>query len=68
MTNADPTALAAGFGKWFDEIEVFSLRSERLFEELRINDLRTAARLRLWLEAAYEAGYRQSLTDRDGEG
>ena len=44
------------FGDWFDEQEGYALRSERLFEELRVDNLSQAARIRLWLESAYNAG------------
>lgn len=46
------------FEDWFDEIENFSLRSERFFEDL--NDYEPGINPEIvikWLRAAYEVGY-----------
>jgi len=42
------------FDDWFNEVEVFSLRSERFYDGVDkfINDL-----ILSWIKAAYEAGY-----------
>ena len=45
------------FEEWLGEIENFSSRSERLYEDfLEVKDL---AKLRMWLEAAYEVGRKE---------
>ena len=42
------------FDEWLNEIENFSSRSERLYDDfLEVKDL---AKLRKWLEAAYDVG------------
>ena len=53
------------FYDWFDEIENFSLRSERFFDELEqrpYGNLDQAnKRMIAWLRAAYDAGYQHRL-------
>lgn len=45
------------FEDWFDEIENFSLRSERFFEDLNDYDPGINPEIVIkWLRAAYEAG------------
>lgn len=46
------------FEDWFHEVEVFSLRSERFYDDLLTYKLDgvEAAHLQKWLRAAYEAG------------
>jgi len=50
------------FDKWFNEIENFSTRNERFFEELGqrpYDNLEQAdKRIIAWLQAAYEVGYK----------
>lgn len=45
------------FDDWFYEIENYSLRAERFWEESGMADASFAANLEKWLKAAYEAGY-----------
>lgn len=52
------------FDEWLGEIENFSSRSERLYEDfLEVKDL---AKLRMWLEAAYKIGYTTGRNDKNG--
>jgi hypothetical protein len=47
------------FEDWFDEIEAFSLRSERFYSDLdhtRPDSTESQKRMVGWLRAAYEAG------------
>lgn len=47
------------FDDWFNEVEVFSLRSERFYDDLITYKLEgiDAEYFVKWLKAAYEAGY-----------
>jgi hypothetical protein len=47
------------FEDWFDETEVFSLRSERFYDDLITYKLEgvEAEHLVKWLRAAYDAGH-----------
>ena len=45
------------FDEWLDEIEVFSSRRERLFEELLDYQGDNPEVVLKWLEAAYNVGY-----------
>lgn len=50
------------FNNWLSEIENFSSRAERLYDDfIEVKDL---AKLRMWLKAAYEAG-RQEEYNKD---
>lgn len=51
--------VAMTFETWFDEFEVFSLRSERFYDDLLTYkyDGVNAEHLVKWLRAAYEVGY-----------
>lgn len=56
------------FYDWFNEIEVFSTRGERFYDDLITYKLEgiDAEHLLKWLRAAYEVGYahrNQELTD-----
>lgn len=45
------------FDEWFNELEGYSLRSERFFASLdQFSTTGTPVNLRLWLEAAFLAG------------
>ena len=41
--------------EWLDEIEVFSLRRERLYEDFP--EVKDKEKLLKWLEAAYNVGF-----------
>ena len=46
------------FHEWLEEIENYSSRSERLYEDfMEVKDL---AKLRFWMEAAYSASKEES--------
>lgn len=47
------------FDDWFDEIEVFGLRSERFYDDLLTykHDGVDAEHLVKWLKAAYQSGH-----------
>lgn len=48
--------------EWLDEIEVFSLRRERLYEDFpEVEDME---KLLKWLEAAYNVGYNNATNKR----
>lgn len=50
------------FDEWFDEIELFSSRSERFFSDLDHHNSESKQanqRMVAWLRAAYEAGTQQ---------
>lgn len=55
---ATPIPEYAEFNDWFDEIENFSMRSERFYESVTQFNSQAGvnANLRLWLEAAFNAG------------
>ena len=47
------------FEDWFDELEMFSLRSERFYNDLdhtRPDSIESQKRMVEWLKAAYDAG------------
>lgn len=62
MSESTSTDVRAGkyyntFDDWFNELEGYSLRSERFFTSLtQFSTTGTPVNLRLWLEAAFEAG------------
>lgn len=45
--------------EWLDEIEVFSLRYERLIADIE-KDPHT---VKIWLKAAYDLGYEKAATE-----
>ena len=45
--------------EWLDEIEAFSLRRERLYEDFP--EVEDKEKLLKWLEAAYNVGYEDGL-------
>lgn len=49
------------FEGWLDEIENWSLRWERVCEELEIDTLRNGSRLRIWLKTAWDLGATAAL-------
>jgi len=49
------------FNDWFDEIEVFSARSERFYDDF---NSRESVRMTLWLKAAYEQGSENAASAR----
>lgn len=52
------------FYDWFDEVELFSTRSERFFNDLDHhvpNSKGANGRMIGWLKSAYEAGYNHRL-------
>ena len=54
------------FDEWFNEIEVFSLRSERFFNDLDHHvptSQGSAQRMVEWLKAAYKVGYEQGKSE-----
>lgn len=59
INETDIKALAPGFYEWLDEIESYSTRSERLYEDFpEVKDLK---KLRLWLKAAYMMGVKHAV-------
>ena len=47
------------FDEWFEEIEVFSSRNERFFDDLdyyKLNYVELHKRMVSWLKTAYEVG------------
>jgi hypothetical protein len=51
------------FDDWYNEIEVYSLRCERFYDQFR--DIRGSQLIDIekWLRAAYEAGYEQGKSE-----
>jgi len=52
------------FEEWFNEIELYSLRGERFYNDLdhhNPNSQKANERMVSWLKAAYEAGYEHGL-------
>ncbi len=48
------------FDSWWNELEGYSMRSERFFESMKqFSTTGTPVNLRLWLEAAFNAGKSQ---------
>jgi hypothetical protein len=45
--------------EWLDEVEVFSLRGERLIADIQ----RDPYEIRIWLKAAYDLGYEEAATE-----
>lgn len=58
------------FEDWFDEVEVFGLRSERFFDDLYAYkfDGVDAAHLVKWLKAAYNAGHDHAMNNLMDDG
>jgi len=55
------------FEGWLDEIENWSLRWERVCEELEIDTLRNGSRLRIWLKTAWDLGATAALRQHQSE-
>ena len=55
------------FDEWFNELQGFTMRSERFIEEAKAMDVsdKNIKRLVQWLEIAYNEGYTQSLADNE---
>lgn len=54
------------FEDWFNEIELYSMRSERFFNDLEhhvTTSSGSAKRMIEWLRAAYDVGYQQGKDD-----
>lgn len=54
------------FDEWFNEIEVFSIRSERFYDDLDHHKEGVQGsynRMAVWLKAAYAAGYEQGKAE-----
>jgi hypothetical protein len=47
------------FDEWFNEFEIFSLRSERFYDELEHYKDGYTEDMVKWLKAAYEAGHEE---------
>jgi len=59
INETDIKDLEPGFYEWLDELEAFSTRSERLYDDFfEVKDLN---KLRSWLEAAYMTGVKYAL-------
>lgn len=56
MASLDETKFDAVFDEWFNEIESFSFRSERFYEDMIINGSREPDKIVPWLKAAFDAG------------
>ena len=58
------------FEDWFDENEVFSLRSERFYDDLITYKLEgvEAEHLVKWLRAAYDVGHAHALSRLEDDG
>lgn len=53
------------FDEWFNGIEVYSLRSERFYDDLdhhKEGSEGSYNRMAVWLKAAYEAGHDEALS------
>lgn len=52
------------FEEWFNEIEVFSLRGERFYDELEHykDGAFPADNIVKWLRAAYDVGYEHAIS------
>lgn len=61
INETDIEALDPDFSGWLNEIEVFSTRSERLYEDFL--EVKRLSKLRMWLHAAYRAGYNKAIDD-----
>lgn len=57
------------FEDWFDETEVFSLRSERFYDDLITYKLEgvEVEHLVKWLKAAYYAGYDHAMWQKEDD-
>lgn len=56
------------FNEWFDEIELFSTRNERFFNDLdhhKEGVKGSYGRMVSWLEAAYQVGLEQGKKQND---
>jgi hypothetical protein len=61
INETDLEALSPGYLEWLNEIENYSTRCERLYEEFtEVKDLK---KLRVWLEAAYKVGYQNGYIE-----
>jgi hypothetical protein len=54
------------FNQWFNEIEVFGIRSERFYDELAHYKEGSDTDMVKWLKAAYEVGAEHAQTYKDG--
>jgi len=62
INETDIRGLMPGFYEWLNEVENFSFRNERLYEDFpEVKDL---GKLRVWLEAAYMTGVGYALHHR----
>ena len=55
MSKEDFEITHPEFCEWFDGIESYSSRAERLYEDFP--DVKNLKLLRAWMEAAFNAGY-----------
>ena len=57
------------FDKWFNELQGFTMRSDRFIDEAKAMDVsdRNIKRLIQWLESAYNGGYDQRGSDDSPE-
>lgn len=53
------------FDEWFNEVELFGLRSERFYDDLYAYKFDGASSVYMvkWLKAAYEVGYEKAKND-----
>lgn len=58
------------FEEWFDELQGFSIRSERFISEAKHMDVsdKNIKRLIEWLKAAYTCGYEKGQLDASERG
>lgn len=56
INETDLKDLEPGFYEWLNEVENFSTRAERLYEDFP--EVKNLKRLREWMEAAFTVGYR----------
>ena len=57
------------FEDWFNELQGFTLRSERFIDEAKHMDVsdKNIKRLIIWLDAAYNAGYEKAMAEQSGD-
>ena len=59
----------ANFEAWFNQIELYGLKSERFYDllDLVTDDPKMKKSFVAWLEAAYESGFEDGITNRSNK-
>jgi hypothetical protein len=54
------------FEQYFNELEGYTLRAERFYDDVEVPDVKLRAKLmRKWLEAAFDMGYECAIKSKE---